>query len=201
VVGRAFRFDQQRNDRTELIIFLTPRIMRRDIDAELIKQVEAGRLHFFQDDVEAMHGPIFGVPREQEFVDGMECPPGDFGLPPGPKDFAPYEASSDTLVPGMILSPGTPSSSVMQPDGTFAPGGAWPQGTPLPPGTTYPPGSIYPPGTELPESIPIYDGLVPRRSSSDIVPVCPPPIFDPPTNSHKIQTEYGDWYGRRPIPH
>ncbi len=64
IIGKAFRYDAFTNNRTELLIFLTPRIVHNDGDMEMIKQIEAGRLHFFQDDVESIHGPIYGTPTE-----------------------------------------------------------------------------------------------------------------------------------------
>ncbi len=66
VVGRAFRYDKTRTQRTELLIFLTPRIVLSDIDSELIKQVEAERLHFIESDAEEVHGPLYSVPRSTE---------------------------------------------------------------------------------------------------------------------------------------
>lgn len=65
LVGRAFRYDSTTTRRTELLIFLTPRIVRTDADNELIKQVEAERIHFLEEDAEAMHGPLFAVPAGQ----------------------------------------------------------------------------------------------------------------------------------------
>jgi len=62
VVGRAFRYDKTRTQRTELLIFLTPRIVLSDIDSELIKQVESERMHFIESDAEEVHGPLYSVP-------------------------------------------------------------------------------------------------------------------------------------------
>ncbi|MCX7385862.1 MAG: hypothetical protein NTX48_04280 [Planctomycetales bacterium] len=66
VVGAAFRYDKTRTQRTELLIFLTPRIVLSDIDSELIKQVEAERLHFIESDAEELHGPLYSVPASTE---------------------------------------------------------------------------------------------------------------------------------------
>ncbi len=66
VVGRAFRYDKTRTQRTELLIFLTPRIVLSDIDSELIKQVESERLHFIESDAEEIHGPLYSVPQSTE---------------------------------------------------------------------------------------------------------------------------------------
>ena len=62
VVGRAFRYDSTNTRRTELLIFLTPRIIFGDADSELIKQVEAERMHFLESEAEELHGPIYSVP-------------------------------------------------------------------------------------------------------------------------------------------
>ncbi|MGD9856028.1 MAG: secretin N-terminal domain-containing protein, partial [Planctomycetaceae bacterium] len=64
LVGQLFRYDANDHRRTELIVFLTPRIVYNDADFELIKQVETERLHFFETEAEAIHGPLFGVPPE-----------------------------------------------------------------------------------------------------------------------------------------
>ncbi|WP_231746812.1 secretin N-terminal domain-containing protein [Maioricimonas rarisocia] len=75
LVGHLFRFDSHNEQRTELLIFLTPRIVHGDADSELIKQVEAERLHWFEFEAEQMHGPLFSVP--------LETPPPVFeGMPP-----------------------------------------------------------------------------------------------------------------------
>lgn len=62
LVGNLFRYDSRQHRRTELLIFLTPRIIRGDADVELIKQVEMERMHFFEDEAEMVHGPLMGVP-------------------------------------------------------------------------------------------------------------------------------------------
>jgi type II secretory pathway component GspD/PulD (secretin) len=65
VVGRAFRYDSTTVSRTELLIFLTPRIVLSDLDSELIKQVESERLHFIESEAEEIHGPLYSVPQTQ----------------------------------------------------------------------------------------------------------------------------------------
>jgi len=63
IVGRAFRYDSTTISRTELLIFLTPRVILSDLDSELIKQVESERLHFIESDAEEVHGPLYSVPQ------------------------------------------------------------------------------------------------------------------------------------------
>lgn len=62
VLGHAFRYDQRSCRRTELLIFLTPRIVKGHSGNELIKQVESQRLHYCEADAEEIHGPIYGIP-------------------------------------------------------------------------------------------------------------------------------------------
>lgn len=71
IIGTVFRYDSQATERTELLIFLTPRIVHNDAVSEHFKEVEAGRIHFFQEAAEEIHGPLFGVPNETvEFLPG-----------------------------------------------------------------------------------------------------------------------------------
>lgn len=62
VLGHAFRFDSHSFERKELLIFLTPRIVKGHSGNELIKQVESQRLHYCEADAEEIHGPIYGIP-------------------------------------------------------------------------------------------------------------------------------------------
>ncbi|MCG6154828.1 secretin N-terminal domain-containing protein [Rubinisphaera margarita] len=83
IIGRAFRFDSESNIRTELLIFLTPRIIHNDQTNEMIKEVEAGRIHFFREEFEDLHGPIFGVPVTSNPMIDPAHPPMTHTLPPG----------------------------------------------------------------------------------------------------------------------
>ena len=91
IVGRAFRYDGTTASRTELLIFLTPRIVLTDIDSELIKQVESERLHFMESDAEEVHGPLYSVPKPVQH-----------------QLWAPEE--------GMILRPEMPIEQFLEPD-------------------------------------------------------------------------------------
>ena len=72
VIGHAFRFDSHATKRTELLIFLTPRIIKNDSVNEMLKQVEAERMHYTECEAEALHGPLFAAP----------APPSDGSVPP-----------------------------------------------------------------------------------------------------------------------
>jgi type II secretion system protein D len=91
VVGRAFRYDSTITSRTELLIFLTPRIVLSDLDSELMKQVEAERMHFIESEAEEVHGPLYSVPN-----------------PATSEDQEPQE--------GEVLSPEMPIRELLEPD-------------------------------------------------------------------------------------
>jgi len=74
VIGWAFRYDFVQTRRTELLIFLTPRIITDDAYSEQIKEVEMARIHFIECEAEEMHGPLRGIPSEQLFEGEMPSP-------------------------------------------------------------------------------------------------------------------------------
>ncbi|MFO1096244.1 MAG: secretin N-terminal domain-containing protein [Planctomycetaceae bacterium] len=108
VIGNAFRYDSRVSRRTELLIFLTPRIVHGDADIELIKQVEMERMHFFEDDAEMMFGPIMGVPAEEVLPLGNPGLPGPgVSVPhaqPAPMTLTPQAAAAGKAVP-MLRAP------------------------------------------------------------------------------------------------
>jgi len=59
VLGRLFRVDSVTEEKTELLIILTPHVIDNDEDAERIKRVEAARMQWCLGDVIEMHGDPF----------------------------------------------------------------------------------------------------------------------------------------------
>ena len=58
VLGHLFRYDSlETSRRTELLIFLTPHVVRTARSMERIKQTEAARMHWCLADVHEIHGP------------------------------------------------------------------------------------------------------------------------------------------------
>ncbi len=95
IIGRAFRFDSTNSTRSELLIFLTPRIILNDSDSEFIKQVETERTHMIEEQAEEVHGPIFGVPPTMNGMQPMQAP---IQLPDGSFiNPASYEPSSQRV--------------------------------------------------------------------------------------------------------
>ncbi|HTN77866.1 MAG TPA: secretin N-terminal domain-containing protein, partial [Pirellulaceae bacterium] len=61
VLGRLFRFDSAVDARTELLIIMTPHIVRNESDAEWLKQVESDRMSWCLADVVEIHGAASGL--------------------------------------------------------------------------------------------------------------------------------------------
>jgi hypothetical protein len=155
IIGQAFRYDQKTTTRTELLIFLTPRVIRDDADEELVKQVETERIHFLVDEAEAVHGPILSTrPPALE-----ACPPE--GPPVAPLIPAPGSPLSRPLppmptLPSQQFIPLTPGPAMPRPTGPATPGPIMPG--PATPGPVMPgpatPGPVMPgpvmPGPTLP---------------------------------------------------
>ena len=97
LVGNFFRYDGTNTARTELLIFLTPRIIYGDADSELIKQVESERLHFVESEAEEIHGPLYSVPPS--------------GLDPQSMFHENAPTDSDFMIFGAPQLPGPPQSS------------------------------------------------------------------------------------------
>lgn len=57
LVGDLFRYDAVSERRSELLIIMTPRVIRSEQDAEMIKQVESARMSWVLCDVVQLHGP------------------------------------------------------------------------------------------------------------------------------------------------
>lgn len=56
VLGRLFRYDSSTEERTELLIIMTPHIIKNEADADWIKQVESDRMSWCLADVVEIHG-------------------------------------------------------------------------------------------------------------------------------------------------
>jgi len=58
LLGNLFRYDAVSTRRTELLIILTPHVVRNRFEAEMIKEVESARMDWCLSDVIDMHGPV-----------------------------------------------------------------------------------------------------------------------------------------------
>ncbi len=65
LVGRLFRYDYNNTVRKELLIFLTPQLITNDLDSEVFKEVELGRVHAPLDRATEIHGDLLPVTDRQ----------------------------------------------------------------------------------------------------------------------------------------
>jgi type II secretion system protein D len=91
VLGWMFRYDQYLAKRTELLIILTPHVVRNARDSERLKQVEAARMHWCAAEVHAIHG-------NPEFCRRGDCPTCNAELPIVYPDLDP-QGMAPTLAP------------------------------------------------------------------------------------------------------
>lgn len=69
VLGYLFRYDGVSDQKAELLIIMTPHIVRTEADAERIKRLESSRMHWCLGDVLAMHGTEGGRRRTDNWSD------------------------------------------------------------------------------------------------------------------------------------
>ncbi len=122
ILGQAFRYDSHSVRRTELLIFLTPRIIKNNSVSEILKQIESERLHFTECEAEAMHGPLFGVP--ESATDGSVPPvyaPGEMWSPKSSTPIPPPPAPTENAAPRSSV-PGAPRVLPVPPMNDETPG-------------------------------------------------------------------------------
>jgi type II secretion system protein D len=129
ILGNAFRFDSHNQKRTELLIFLTPRIVKNDSVSETIKQIEAERLHFTECEAEALHGPLFGIPTPVEgatppvYTPGeMWSPRNNVPLPPEPIEGSASQKDSNVAPRILPVPPMSAQASAKVQGAAYQPG-------------------------------------------------------------------------------
>ncbi len=70
LLGDLFRYDSVAEQRTELLIIMTPRIIYNKLDSEMLKQVESSRMSWILSDVVALNGESGLRSRCDEWCDG-----------------------------------------------------------------------------------------------------------------------------------
>ena len=101
VVGSLFRYDSRSSIRTELLIFLTPRIINGPEEEECLKEIEMGRIHFIESEAEEAHGPLRAIPAEGDVFEEEHLPwvqPGAV-LTPNPSMPPTYPSSPSIAIP------------------------------------------------------------------------------------------------------
>jgi type II secretory pathway component GspD/PulD (secretin) len=97
LVGDLFRYDLTLTERTELLIILTPHVVRNRLEAERIKQVESARMSWCLADVIDLHGAV-GLKSRDDALGAAEAEviypdvvPTDELLPPLPPGAIPVQ--------------------------------------------------------------------------------------------------------------
>lgn len=75
LIGDLFRYDGVEESRSELLVIMTPRIIRSKVDAEMLKQVESSRMSWVLSDVIDMHGPAGLRTRGDSWNEAEACFP------------------------------------------------------------------------------------------------------------------------------
>ena len=176
VLGRLFRFDTVANQRTELLIIMTPYIIQNEEQNEWLNQRETERMSWCIADIVNIHGPVgisgnpaFNVlPPEVIFPDVDPTAP----TPATP----PLEGMPPSAPPSMMPPVPAPTPGVPPPPQPLLPAPVPPVPAPLP---TVPPGGY---GLNLPPPPVVGPNISARRNPdpSDlqqpvIQPVAPPP--------------------------
>ena len=150
ILGHLFRFDSTDERRSEMIIILTPRVIRTPEDGERIKQAEFARMSWCAADVYDLYGDVgmtfrtnLAVPTDDHgteviFPDvnprGERTPtpadvPTDDFPDYGPRDVLPDGRPSDSPQP---IPPPPPAGARSLPRPTVRPASTLPQGKPAP---------------------------------------------------------------------
>jgi hypothetical protein len=154
VLGHLFRYDNVQGRRTELLIIMTPRVIRNQQDADTLKQVEAARMSWCLADVIKIHGESGLRGRNAEWTDAETTtiyphftPEMLEGVVPGaPEEIAPPVPSTAPPASGSVVVPPPPAA--------MAPPGSAPR---LPPPTSAPPVPGPNPSLQLPTPAPAQE--------------------------------------------
>jgi hypothetical protein len=119
VLGHLFRYDSKVAERRELLIIMTPHVVRTNEDADAVKRMEAARMHWCLADVIEMTGDTGLRNRKDDWPDGdtkVIYPDGDprtLRDAPSPPGRAPMPPSA---APETVPAP-VPTPSRLEPSG------------------------------------------------------------------------------------
>ena len=161
-IGAAFRYRTQVKSKTELLVILTPHVVRNRMEADRVLAEEAARMDWMVDDVTRYHGlsGMDPVLHPQQYQ--LPLPTGEVdGTLPSPLD-------------GPIVAPPV-GTATTPPVGTET----LPSPRPLPPGETIPP-PVPGPASAAPVASPVQQASVviptpgaPARTPAPAVPAAP----------------------------
>jgi len=109
LLGDLFRYDSVSTRRRELLIIMTPHVVKNRFESEMLKQVESARMNWCLSDVVALHGPA-GLRSQSDKAGAAEAEtvfpdqlapdafmPGEQQAYPQPPEYAPTPALPDGL--------------------------------------------------------------------------------------------------------
>jgi general secretion pathway protein D len=188
VLGHLFRYDFESQQKTELLIILTPRVIWDEEDAELVKQVESARMSWVLTDVHKMHGSE-GLLSRWDAMNAHDIP----------------MVYPDADPRGMAIEPLPPPAD--QPQGDKQPSVLKPPGPPpkiVPPGAA-PPKTVPPPWLMPQPKTPAPPPYLPGKRGAAEGPVIPQPsaAYPQPMGDPRfqaIQPATYQWPGYGPLP-
>jgi hypothetical protein len=208
-IGSLFRYRTQERSKTELLVILTPHVVRCPADADFIWGVEAKKMDWTLPDVVKLqgtappHGPVPAPSWERHYMSINVQPQGS-----PPLNISPLQENQP---PGVAPLHGPPPGVPLPPPGV--PGGP---GGPGGPGAPVPPNLPLPPPGNLPSSLPGPVSAAPRNSApmNSVPPASPmprgsaavaPPMNPLPTITVQPEPETlepvaGPALDRRPLP-
>jgi len=168
VLGNLFKYALTQNKRTELLIILTPHVVRTPEEVERIKRIESSRMHWCLEDVQQVHGEsgltksggqvIYPDANPRGTTPGDSTMPKPASKPKSGKEEAPKPAPGlEAIPPSLPLPEPVPTPA---PETSKVPGKSVP---PEPSNKTPPAASQRPPP----------GGVVPAGYSSPAVSVAP----------------------------
>jgi type II secretion system protein D len=121
LVGAMFRFDSTSKERDELLIIMTPHIVRTESDMDLLKQTEAARMSWCLSDVTALYGEAGLRNRSDAWKDSEVptfYPDGKPAQPAPPAAPGPARLNGVELVPTPqpVFDPSMPGAPALRPD-------------------------------------------------------------------------------------
>jgi type II/III secretion system protein len=144
IAGALFRFRTRTQERTELLVILTPHIVRSRADMERVMAEEERRLHWMLDHVQEIHG-ISGEPLFPSRMGPALHPPVEQAPPPRPM---PRADARGKQTPASSAAAASQAAHTMTPTADVVPAAAAPLPTPMP--TTHPLPAVRAPQQPLP---------------------------------------------------
>lgn len=190
IVGNLFRYDQDQTGRRELLIIMTPHIVRNEADADIVKQAEAARMSWCLGDVRKMHGDPGIYNRSGEWLDGQTIVINPDQMPLGVESVPTPVPTESILPPGAIT---VPDGTMMQGPALMPAPQTVPQMGPPAPPQPGPSAPLPPPGAQpqqiqtLPQAS-LQPTPVPPQQGPSLAPI--------PTNPDQVR--YGPPPGQTP---